>query len=238
MGTSTKIEDLNLYQKIAKIRDMVSAVQKNKQGFGYMYADEEALLPQITAGMKKYHLSLFPGTVGGTTSAELIQYTKTKVNKDKVTKEVKIYEENVNEYLVQSDMTFTWVNNDNPAETLVVPWTLVGCQTDASQAFGSGLTYSNRYFLLKFFNVATVNDDPDNFRSKQAAALAEEDKITTDAILDEIDTIVLPLLKKDAGNKAKLIKCVKSVAGVNDYAHITKPTIAADVLAAIKEQFC
>lgn len=235
MGAS--IESLNLYQKFAKIRNMVGAVKKNKEGYGYFYADEEALLPAITAGMDKYHLSLFPGTVGGTTEAQLVQYTKTKTYKDKQTKEVTVYDEKVNEYLVKSDMVFTWVNNDNPEETLQVPWSLVGCQSDASQAFGSGLTYSNRYFLLKFFNVATTNDDPDKFRSKQLAALAEEDRIATDGILDEVDRIVLGVLKTNPGAKAEIIKCVKKVAGVSDYFEITKPSVAADVLDAIKEKF-
>ena len=235
MGTS--IEKMNLYQKFAKIRSMVGAVHKNRQGFGYTYADEEALLPAITAGMDKYHLTLFPGMVGGTTDAKLVQYTKTKKEKDKQTKEITVYDERVNEYLVNGDMVFTWVNNDNPAETLQVPWSLVGCQADASQAFGSGLTYSNRYFLLKFFNVATTNDDPDNYRSKQLAALAEEDRIATEGILDEIDRIVLSVLKKTPSAKAEIIKCVKKVAGVSDYAEITKPSVAADVLDAIKEKF-
>lgn len=234
---ATSIENLNLYQRFAKIRSMVGAVQKNRQGYGYTYADEEALLPAITAGMDKYHLTLFPGTVGGTMDAQLVKYTKTKLNKDKETKEVTIYDEKVNEYLVKSDMVFTWVNNDDPTETLQVPWSLVGCQTDASQAFGSGLTYSNRYFLLKFFNVATTNDDPDNFRSKQLAALAEEDRIATEGILDEIDRIVLGVLKKNPSSKAEIVKCVRKVAGVSDYAEITKPSVAADVLDAIKEKF-
>lgn len=237
MGTSNEVIKLNLYQKFAKIRKMVGAVQKNRQGFGYTYVDEEALLPYITAGMEKYHLSLFPGTVGGTMHSNLMHYTKTKVNKDKQTGQVTVYEEQVNEYLVQSDMVFTWVNNDNPEETLCVPWTLVGCQSDASQAFGSGLTYSNRYFLLKFFNVATTNDDPDNYRSKQAAAIAEEERITTEGILDEVERIILIALKNKPEVKPEIIKCIKKIAGVNDYAKITNPKVAAEVLEAIKEKF-
>jgi len=232
-----KIEDMNLYQKFAKIRNMVGAVQKNRQGYGYTYADEEAILPAITAGMDKYHLTLFPGTVPGTTEAIFEQYTKTKTNKDRQTGAITVYEEKVNEYLVKSDMTFTWVNNDNPDDILQVPWSLVGCQTDASQAFGSGLTYSNRYFLLKFFNVATTNDDPDTFRSKQAAALAEEDRIATEGILDEIDRIVLAVLKKTPAAKADIVKMVKKTAGVSDYAQITKPTVAVAVLDAIKDKY-
>ena len=158
-------EQLNIYQKLAKIRKQVEVIQKNKRGYGYTYVSEEEILAKITVFMDKYHLSLVPGIVGGTTKVEPYPYKKTKT-----TKGGEIYEENVNEVLVSADMTWTWVNNDNPEEKVVVGWTLVGQQSDASQAFGSGLTYSDRYFLLKYFNVATTDDDPDAHRSKQRAA--------------------------------------------------------------------
>ena len=50
---------------------------------------------------------------------------------------------------------------------IVVPWVMVGQQADASQSFGSGLTYVYRCFLLKLFGVSTVEDDPDRRRSIQ-----------------------------------------------------------------------
>ena len=155
-------EQLNIYQKLAKIRESVEVMQRDAKAYGYFYVKEEDLLAKITVGMKRYHLSLIPGIVPGTT--EVTQYT---YGKTKSAKNGDIYEEKVNEVLVSSDMTFTWVDNDSPTDQIVVPWSMVGQQSDASQAFGSGLTYSNRYFLLKYFNVATPNDDPDNWRSKQ-----------------------------------------------------------------------
>ncbi len=79
-------------------------------------------------------------------------------------------QETVNEILVQSDLLFEWVNDECPDEKIVVPWAMVGQQADASQSFGSGLTYVYRYFLLKYFGVSTVEDDPDNWRSKQRDA--------------------------------------------------------------------
>lgn len=170
-------EQLNIYQKLAKIRKQVEVIQKNKRGYGYTYVSEEEILAKITVFMDKYHLSLVPGIVGGTTKVEPYPYKKTKT-----TKGGEIYEENVNEVLVSADMTWTWVNNDNPEEKVVVGWTLVGQQSDASQAFGSGLTYSDRYFLLKYFNVATTDDDPDAHRSKQRAAEAAEDKMIAEQI--------------------------------------------------------
>lgn len=143
-------QEMNIYQKLAKIRKQVEVIQKNKAGYGYKYVSEDEILAKITVFMDKYNLSLLPSIERGTTTVAPYTYKKTKS-----TKSGEIYEENNNEVLVSADMTWSWVNNDNPEERVTVPWSLVGQQSDASQAFGSGLTYSNRYFLLKFFNIAS-----------------------------------------------------------------------------------
>lgn len=160
----------NIYQKLAKVRKQVEVIRKNKSGYGYKYVTEDEILAKISVFMDKYHLSLVPSIQSGTTRVEPYTYKKTKT-----TGKGEFYEENNNEILVSADMTWSWVNNDNPEERIDVSWALVGQQSDASQAFGSGLTYSSRYFLLKYFNIATPDDDPDNFRSKQRAAEAAED---------------------------------------------------------------
>lgn len=55
--TETK---LSLVKKLAKIRAMSDAVSKEKQGYGYSYADITTILAKVTAGMKKYSVSLIP----------------------------------------------------------------------------------------------------------------------------------------------------------------------------------
>ena len=47
-----------------------------------------------------------------------------------------------------------------------IPYFFTGIQDDSSKALGSALTYSERYFLLKFFNIPTDDDDPDKFEEK------------------------------------------------------------------------
>lgn len=155
--------ELNLHQKLAAIREMVEVMQRNVSGYGYKYVSDVDLLAKITVGLKEHHVSLIPQIVPGTTVVDKYEYTKTKNGKT----------EPVYEILTKADMLFTWVNDDNPEEKIEVPWVLVGQQGDGSQAFGSGLTYSYRYFLLKYFGVATPNDDPDNWRSKQLEAEEE-----------------------------------------------------------------
>jgi hypothetical protein len=77
------------------------------------------------------------------------------------------------DYIVNQKMSYTWVNIDNPKEREVVEWSLYGVQDDISKALGSGLTYSERYFLLKFFDIPTDDEDPDTKQKK-----AEENVIT------------------------------------------------------------
>lgn len=84
--------------------------------------------------MDSLGVSLIPGIVPGT--LEVAPYTYVKTKYDSKAKEY--HEENVNEILVKADTVYTWVNDVNHSESIVVSWGLVGQQADASQIFGSG----------------------------------------------------------------------------------------------------
>src|SRR5690625_1734139 len=86
--------------------------------------------------------------------------------------------EDKTDFVISGDMTYVWQDSANPDDKIEIPWKLYGQQDDISKAFGSGLTYSERYFLLKFFNAPTDDDDPDtrqdpkgggNYRSNKAS---------------------------------------------------------------------
>lgn len=144
-------EQMNIYQKLARIRKQVEVIQKNKSGYGYKYVSEDEILAKISVFMDKYGLSLIPNIKQGSTIVSPYTYKKTKT-----TGKGDIYEENNNEVLVSADMTWSWVNNDNPEERIDVEWALVGQQGDASQAFGSGLRISrerNDADFIHFFNL-------------------------------------------------------------------------------------
>ena len=173
---------MNLYQKLAQIRKMVCVIKKDKQAYGYKYVPEDEILARITAGMEKYGVSLIPTIVPNSSKVEPY---KSVDKKGKDTYEI----------TVTADMQFRWVNDESPEECIIVDWLLTGQQSDSSQAFGSGLTYCLRYFLLKYFQVATVDDDPDNWRSKKKAtedmekteALAELKKAISEACTEKVN---------------------------------------------------
>lgn len=223
-------EQMNIYQKLAKIRKQVEIMKKDTKAYGYNYTKEESILAKITVFMEKYNLSLIPGIVPGTTTVLPYSYKKTKS-----TGKGDIYEENVNEVLVFADTTWTWINNDDPSEFITVPWSMVGQQTDASQSFGSGLTYSSRYFLLKYFNISTSNDDPDKFRTMQKEAEAEQERVVAEQIIEDIDKTIKGCLEANPGKKEDLKKLVSKYVKNGDYFAIKESALAAKLLKELKD---
>lgn len=231
-------ETMNIYQKLAKIRKPVEVLQKNKSGYGYKYVTEDVILSKITGLMDKLGVSLVPNIVKGTTVVEPYGYSKTKSTKDG-----KIYEEKVNEILIHCDMEWHWVNNENPDDRVIVPWAMVGQQSDASQAFGSGLSYASRYFMLKYFNVATSDDDPDNWRSAQKEAENAENREIASQIIERVHAIVTNYLEENPNDKTAVIEVVKKYAKTKggkasaNYYDIEDPVVASSLLDEVTDKF-
>lgn len=224
--------NLNIYQRLAKIRKQVEVIQRNKSGYGYKYVSEDEILAKISGFMHKYDLSLIPSVIHSSASVEPYSTKKTKS-----TNKGEIYEENVNEVLVSADMIFTWVNNEKPEERIEVPWILVGHQSDGSQSFGSGLSYAMRYFLLKFFNIATPDDDPDKWRSKQKAAGIAEDKMIAEEIIKNVDETIKTFLAENSDKTEDVKKFVAKYVKGGNYFAITESVLAAKLLSDFKETF-
>jgi len=226
-------EKMNIYQKLAKIRKNMEVFKKNKDGYGYKYVSEDEILSKLSVWLDKTRLLLIPEIKPGTAIARMQDLDQTKVDK----KSGMVYQELKNEVLVEAEVTFTWLNIDNPEEKLTIQWFLTGQQADASQAFGSGLTYCMRYFLLKFFNIATVEDDPDNWRSKQKNAEKEEDLLIAKEVTQMIDEVAKKYVadSKDVeAAKERLLKITKKYVKSGNYLKITEPALASKLLDEVK----
>lgn len=230
--------EMNIYQKLAKIRKNVEVLQKNASGYGYKYVSEDMILEKITGLMDKYGLSLIPSIVPGSLDVAPYHYVETKVKKDG-----EPYEKHTNEVLVSADCVWTWVSNENPAERIEVPWMLVGQQADASQAFGSGLSYASRYMLLKFFSVATTDDDPDNWRSRQKEAALSEEREVAKEIVAKIHSTVTAYVAEHTDQRDALIEAIKSVAvdkngkATNNYNAVVDPVVASNLWKKLNDDF-
>mgnify|MGYP002520945153 CR=1 FL=1 len=228
--------NLNLHQRLAKIRKMTEVIQKNKKGFNYKYTSIDEILARVTAGMNKYGVSLIPKITPGTELVTPFHYEKVKFMKDGTK-----YEEPINEVITQACITYVWVNDDDPADCIEVPWFIVGSQQDPAQALGSGLTYGLRQFMLQFFQIATLDDsDPDNWRSKQREAEEAEARMIAERTIEEVHELVTNHLAAHPDDRQKIIDITKKYAKEkgkpsSNYFNITSPDVAAELLAAIRE---
>jgi len=225
-------EELNLIQKLAKIRAISDVAQKNKKGFNYTYADITAILANVTGGMKKYGVSLIPCIVPGT--AEVTQNVVVNTKSDKTGR---IYDQTTTEMLVKADMVFKWVNNDDKTDYIDVPWFVTGSQSDPSQALGSGLTYCTRYFLTSYFQIAQPETDVDAYRSKQKEAEASEDIAIANQVIEEFDKLVKQYLADNQDKAEDVKKFIGRYAKNANYFAIKEPELASKLLNDFKAKF-
>ncbi len=114
------------------------------------------------------------------------------------------------EWTIDGTVVYTVLNDDNPDERFEVTWPICGCQSDKAQAFGSALTYANRYFYLKFFNIATSEDDPDEWKRKKNEAADAENELAAKAVVQKIDELCRS--KITDANKAAVSALIKKYA--------------------------
>jgi len=146
------MEKLNLRQKLIKIRASIEYIQKTEKGDkGVMYVDPAILLQKIRSGMADYSVNLSPNIV----SCDVFDISApTKNNKDN------------KGYFCKMPMLMVWQDGDSD-ETIECSWFATAKHiSDPGMCMGSALTYSERYFLLKYFQIPTSKDDPEYFEQK------------------------------------------------------------------------
>lgn len=143
-------KNLNLHQKLVEIRKEAQYLQKDTEGYGYNYVSGSRVLETLRPKMDELGVIIYPE----------IQETTTK----KVVTQTNKGEREV--WVVEGKMNYILQNADEPNEKIKVPFHLNGLQDSPDKALGTALTYSERYFLLKFFNIATDKDDPDARKDK------------------------------------------------------------------------
>ncbi len=147
-------QPLNLFQKIADVKANIDGFTKDTKGYNYSYVSGSQVLHKIRAKMIEHNLLFIPKiTDASYQEIEVLVKGQKKPN-----------------ILVSVNLTYTWINADNPAEQYEIPFYAVGHQDDASKALGTALTYSERYLLMKQFNIPTDEDDADAKQKKEQYA--------------------------------------------------------------------
>ena len=172
---------MNLLTKLVNIRKSVSYLQKTEKGNqGAMYVDPAVLIHKIREKMDESNILLVPSLKNSTVES---MPDATKNNPD------------AKSFLFRSEMQYTFMDADSD-EKLSVPWFITGKHLqDPAMAGGAALTFFERYFLLKFFQIPTSKDDPEHFSAKTATALTEDQIKELDDLIKRTDTDLKAFLK-------------------------------------------
>lgn len=140
---------MEIYKKLHKIQCEVKGLKKDKKSNNYEYVTGNKLLSFIKPLMDENNLILKQEVLS--IDNERMDY-KTGIGTQ--------YEKPKSEILTKVMMRFTWID----CETGEKDVNIFGAngQNEWEKGLGSALTYAERYFLLKFFHIATDEDDIDN----------------------------------------------------------------------------
>ena len=147
-------EKLNLFQKIADVKANIDGFTKDTEGYKYSYVSGSQVLHKIRKKMTEHNLLFVPHIKNA--SYEEIEVLVKGQKKPNI--------------LVSLDLIYTWIDADNPTDQFEIPFYAIGHQDDASKALGTALTYSERYLLMKQFNIPTDEDDADAKQKREAYA--------------------------------------------------------------------
>lgn len=142
---------LNIYQKLLNVKKKIAYIkQTGKVEFAktkYKFAGSESVLLELNPVLNDFGLFL---------QTEIID---------------QVVETNNSGYFTKLKIKYTWINCDNPEEHINCFWYAQGVDS-SEKGIGKALTYAERYFLLKTFNIPTGQDDPElhdqaNYKSEQ-----------------------------------------------------------------------
>lgn len=137
-------QKMTLAQKLLELQKNVDSVIKDgkNQSDKYDFASDENVLDTFRPKMDELGLLLIP------------EVTDAQVHEGQT-------RSGTARYLTEMTMRMRWYDTES-GEELPIPWYAQGVDLAGEKGVGKALTYAEKYFLLKFFHVATKKDDPDN----------------------------------------------------------------------------
>jgi ERF superfamily len=167
----------NLFQKLLIIQQRINGLGKDKKAFTYSYVTGDKLLGEIKPIMNDLGVLL---------KQEVLSIENTR-------QDYQAKQGAKSEIHSKVMMRFTWIDS----ETGEKDENLFGAngQNDWDKGVGSALTYGERYFLLKYFHIATDEDDIDNPERKPEEAAKVSNKAQNNGISNP-----LTILKTEYSN--------------------------------------
>lgn len=189
---------MNIYQKLHKIQSAILGLGKDKKGNNYEYVTGNKVLSEIKPLMNDLGLLLKQEVISIDNVRQ--DYATRNGNKSEINSKVM--------------MRFTWVD----VETGEKDENLFGAngQNDWDKGVGSALTYGERYFLLKYFHIATDEDDIDNLDRKKEDPETIKDNtaeisklLESSKTLEELQSNYKSLSESDQKKFASLTTAIK-----------------------------
>ena len=183
------MEKFNLYQKLLHIQTKINGLGKDKTTYQYKYVTGDKVLGEIKPLMNSLGLILKQEVISIENSRQ--DYSTAKGSKSEILSKVM--------------MQFTWIDCAT-GEKDVNSFGANG-QNDWEKGLGSDLTYAERYFLLKYFHIATDEDDIDNDQRKTSAPITQtnfedaKSKLIVVSTLAELQNAYMALNPVEKANK-------------------------------------
>jgi hypothetical protein len=150
-------EPLNLTQKLIWIRKSVSYLKKSEDGQQYKYVPGSQVVAAVRDKMNELGVLLMPSIKSHELYLNAVYRDK---NKD-IPPDSPIYKE----HITKLDMEMTWIDADNPESSITLGWGAQGIDS-GEKGPGKAVTYAEKTFILKFFNIPTDELDPDAFQDQ------------------------------------------------------------------------
>ena len=134
---------MNIYEKLLEIRKSVDYLKKTAKNTmqNFNYNPSSQVLQSVREKMNEVGVILVPEV------------------KD-VKAQTLVNAKGTTQIFTEMYFTFTWLNVEKPDDKLSCPWYAQGIDT-SEKGPGKAMTYGEKFFILKFFNIATDSHDPD-----------------------------------------------------------------------------
>ena len=149
---------MKLNEALLAIKEGIPYIEKDASGYNYKYVKGSNLLAKLNPLFLKHGVTVIVHIEGE--KMEMVQ-----IKDKKGTEKTKFF--------VTLNLFYRFAMGD---ESISLPWVGYGLNEDPSMASGSALTYAERYFFLKQFQVPTDEDDPDKWEEKNTPADEVDDK--------------------------------------------------------------
>lgn len=192
----------NIHQRINEAKHSMEGFIKDSKGYQYNYVSGSQVLHKLNPELYKHGINI----TFKTSDAKYEAVNVVVKGKEKT------------EYIVSLNVHYTITNTDRIEEKIESTIFAIGQQDDPSKALGTALTYSERYFLMKFFGLPTDEDDADARQKREvyaAKAKPEHIKDLKEKIAQAVE------IGGDDASEQKVMKWLR----ISDYDTVTEAQI-------------